>query len=78
MLPKTITIDSAGRITLPQPILEALGVSASYEAEVVVELTENGVILKPKDSAAPLTERIATMNLPVASWEQMKQEIEAG
>ena len=77
MSTQTITIDPAGRITLPQSVLEALGISASHETEVIIELTEVGVILKPKHPPTPLTEGIAAMNLPVAGWEQMEQEIEA-
>jgi AbrB family looped-hinge helix DNA binding protein len=73
---QTTTIDQAGRITLPKQILDALGVHP--EAEVVIELTETGVVIKPKHSTTPITERIAGMNLPVADWDQMEQEIEAG
>lgn len=78
MFAQTITIDQAGRITLPEPILNALGAPASGELEVVIELTEMGVIIKPKHPVAPITERIAAMGLPVADWEQMEDEIEAG
>lgn len=78
MLTQTITIDQAGRITLPQQVLDALGLSTSSETEVIIEFTTEGIVLKPKTSATPLTDRIAAMNLPVADWEQMEQEIEAG
>jgi len=76
MSTQTITIDRAGRITLPKQILDALGVYP--EAEVVIELMETGVVIKPKHPITPITERIAAMNLPVADWDQMEQEIEAG
>ena len=76
MFTQTITIDRAGRITLPKQILDALGVRP--EAEVVIELTETGLVIKPKHLITPITERIAAMNLPVADWDQMEQEIEAG
>lgn len=76
MFTQTITIDQAGRITLPKQILDALGVHP--EAEVVIELIETGVVIKPKYPISPITERIAAMNLPVADWDQMEQEIEAG
>ena len=76
MFTQTITIDRAGRITLPKQILDALGVYP--EAEVVIELMETGVVIKPKHLITPITERIAAMNLPVAEWDQMEQEIEAG
>lgn len=78
MLTHTITIDRAGRITLPRQVLDALGLSTSREIEVIIELTAEGIVLKPKISATPLTDHIAAMNLPVADWEQMEQEIAAG
>lgn len=75
MFTQAATIDSAGRLTLPKPILEALGVEQAHETEVVIELTEMGVVIKLKN--APITERLAAMNLPVDRWEQMEEEIEA-
>lgn len=74
MFAQTITIDRLGRITLPKQILDALGVQP--ETEVVIELADKEVVIKPKQSFTPITERIATMNLPVADWEQMEREIE--
>jgi bifunctional DNA-binding transcriptional regulator/antitoxin component of YhaV-PrlF toxin-antitoxin module len=76
MFAQTITIDRTGCITLPKQILDALGVHPM--AEVVIELTERGVVIRPQHPIASITERIAAMNLPVAGWEQMEQEIEAG
>ncbi len=76
MFAQTITIDQAGRITLPKQILDALDLHP--EAEVIIELTETGVVIKPKRSITPVTERIAALGLPVADWDQMEQEIEAG
>jgi AbrB family looped-hinge helix DNA binding protein len=76
MLAQTITIDQAGRITLPKQILDALKLQP--ETELVIEVIETGIVIRPKHLAAPLTERIAAMNLPVANWEQMEREIEAG
>jgi len=61
-------------ISLPKKILDALGVQ--LEAEVIIELMETGVVIKPKHPITPITERIAAMNLPVADWDQMEQEIE--
>ncbi len=78
MLAQTTTIDRAGRITLPKPILAALGVRALQETEVVIEVTEKGVVIKPTHAVTPLTDHVAAMELPVAGWEQMEQEIEAG
>jgi hypothetical protein len=47
------------------------------EAEVVVSLTNAGVLIKPKN-LSPITDRIAAMGLPVANWEQMETESERG
>ena len=76
MSPQTIVIDPAGRITLPKSALEALGVGP--DEEVILLLTDEGLVIKPKRTAATITGRIAAMNLPVADWEAMEQEIEAG
>jgi DNA-binding transcriptional regulator/RsmH inhibitor MraZ len=70
----TVLIDPGGRVTLPPQALDVLG----HETEVIMELTESGVMLRPKQSLHSITERIAAMNLPVADWPQMEQEIEAG
>lgn len=78
MFEQTITIDSRGRIILPEQILNAIGVQSKQETEVVVELTEAGILIKPKFQPTPITERIAAMNLPVADWVEMEKEIEAG
>jgi len=76
MFAQTITIDQAGCITLPRQILDALGVLP--QTELVIELKDIGAVIKPKYPAAPITARIAAMNLPVADWEVMEKEIEAG
>lgn len=78
MTSQTIVIDQTGRITLPASILAALGVEPSQEIEVIIELTDSGIVIKPKHSGTPITDRIAAMDLPVGDWEQMEQEIEAG
>ena len=76
MSPQTVVIDHAGRITLPKSALDALGVHP--DEEVTLSLTDEGLVIKPKRTAATITERIAAMNLPVADWETMEPEIEAG
>ncbi len=76
MFAQTITVERDGHITLPQQILDALGLHP--DAEVVVELTETGIVIKPKHTFTPITKHIASMNLPVAAWDQMEREIEAG
>ena len=78
MSPQTVTIDSSGHLTLPQPALDALGIEGDKVTEVVLELTGAGVVIKPKGALSPITARIAAMNLPVADWEQMEREIEEG
>jgi hypothetical protein len=74
----TVLIDPAGRMTLPPQALTALGAQSTRGVEVVIELTTAGVMLKPRQSLNPITERIATMNLPVADWPELEMEIEAG
>lgn len=68
-------IDQKGRVAIPASILESLGLRP--EAEVVVSLTNAGVLIKPKN-LSPITARIAAMSLPVAGWEQMETESEFG
>lgn len=48
------------------------------EAELIIELKDIGAVIKPQYSVAPITERIAAMNLPVSDWEVMEEEIVAG
>lgn len=76
MSTQTAVIDRAGRITLPRQALDALGVSA--EAEVVIETTDAGLLLRARRSPTPLTDAIAAMSLPVAGWEQMEAESQEG
>ncbi len=76
MLSQTIQIDKRGRIELPRKMREILGLLP--ETDVIVELTETGIFIKPKLTATPLTQKIADMDLPVADWGQMEQEIEQG
>jgi bifunctional DNA-binding transcriptional regulator/antitoxin component of YhaV-PrlF toxin-antitoxin module len=73
---ETVKIDHAGRVVLPKTILDASGIAP--EAEVVVESTEIGIVIRPKAKVGPITARIATMELPVADWEDMEREIVAG
>lgn len=76
MLPQTATVDRSGRIALSKSVIDALGMCPGEE--VTMHLTDEGVVIKPKHTAVPVTECIAAMNLPVADWETMEQEIEAG
>ena len=72
----TTTVDRQGRVKLPRQILDALGVQS--ETEIVIEITAAGALIKPHQTLTPITEKIAAMNLPVADWEQMEQEIVEG
>jgi bifunctional DNA-binding transcriptional regulator/antitoxin component of YhaV-PrlF toxin-antitoxin module len=72
----TLTIDQKGRIKLPWQIMESLGMKA--DTELIVEMTDFGLLLKPKSSRTPLTDQLAAMNLPAGDWEQMEAEINAG
>ncbi|MEA3339096.1 MAG: hypothetical protein U9R15_03935 [Chloroflexota bacterium] len=76
MFAQRATIDQDGRITLPQQILGVLGMSTPRETKVVIEVTNVGVVIKPERLTTPITARIAAMHLPVADWNQTKQEIE--
>jgi len=73
---ETSTIDQEGHIVLPKKILDAAGIDT--ETEVIIELTQDGVLLKSRQNLYPITKRIARMSLPVADWEQMEHEIEMG
>ena len=76
MLPQLATIDRAGRVVLPKSVLDALGTRPGEK--VTVRLIDGGVVIEPRRAAVSITKRIAAMNLPVADWETMEQEIEAG
>jgi len=76
MLSQMSTIDKNGRVALPKPMLDALGIVS--DSEVVIELTDVGIVIKSTNLTPSITQRIADMNLPVADWEEMEQEIDAG
>lgn len=73
---ETAHIDKAGRVALPAAALAVLG--AGPDAEVDIEITGDGVLIRPARTAPSITDRIAAMALPVSSWEEMEVEIEAG
>ena len=76
MLSQMSTVDKNGRVALPKSMLEALGIASN--SEVLIELTDVGIVIKSTTLTPSITQRIAEMNLPVADWEQMEQEIDAG
>ncbi len=75
MTENATTIDREGRVAIPLTMLDAIGLPP--EAEVVITLMYDGVLIKPK-TLSPITDRIAAMSLPVADWEQMETETELG
>jgi len=76
MLSQMSTIDKNGRVAIPKPMLDALGITS--DSEVVIELTDAGIVIKSTNLTPSITQRIADMNLPVADWDEMEQEIDAG
>jgi AbrB family looped-hinge helix DNA binding protein len=76
MLTQLAKVDQTGRITLPKEALDTLGLTS--EAEVIIETTNTEVVIRPQHPMQSITERIAQMNLPVADWQQMEEEIESG
>jgi AbrB family looped-hinge helix DNA binding protein len=76
MLSQMSTIDKNGRVALPKPMLDALGIAS--DSQVVIELTDAGIVIKSTNFTPSITQRIADMNLPVADWDEMEQEIDAG
>lgn len=73
---QTAKIDKKRRIILPKKMCDVIGFLP--ETDVIIELTNDGLFIKPKLSATPITKRIASMELPVTDWTQMEKEIETG
>jgi len=77
MFTQMVMIDNAGRITLPKKILQTLKIAP--KTEFILEITDKKeILIKPQKTSLSITEKIAAMNLPVANWLEMEQEIEAG
>lgn len=76
MFTQIIKIDENGSITLSPEIIEALGVGK--KTDITIELTKEGAIIKSKEKALSITDRIASMELPVNDWEDMEREINGG
>ncbi len=72
---QTCQIDSQGRITLPKDAFDLMGLLPNMN--VMLELTTS-IVIKPKQNLPPITAEIAKMELPVADWEEMAQEVEDG
>ena len=51
----TLTIDKAGRVVLPKPVRERLGLRAGSELEM--QETADGVVLKPVDRRPSLVRK---------------------
>ena len=73
MITESVKIDENWRITLPENIINALGIK--FNSELIIELSETVAIIKSKDSLNSITEGIASMNLPVSDWEQMEKKL---
>ena len=65
-------VDQSGRVTLPQAILDAAGITR--DAEVVIEASSERIVIRPRQLPT-ITARIAAMELPVADWPAMEDEI---
>ncbi|KHD07522.1 hypothetical protein PN36_25085 [Candidatus Thiomargarita nelsonii] len=76
MITQTCQIDSQGRITLPKDAFDLMGFLPNMN--VMLELTKASIVIKQKRNLPPITAEIAQMELPVADWEQMAQEVEEG
>lgn len=49
------------------------------KSEVILEVTDKAeILIKPKKPSLSITNKIASMSLPVANWLEMEQEIEVG
>jgi bifunctional DNA-binding transcriptional regulator/antitoxin component of YhaV-PrlF toxin-antitoxin module len=69
-----VIIDSVGRINLPKKILQTLRIAP--KSEVILEGSDKAeVLIKPKKTSLSITEKIASMNLPVGNWLEMEKEI---
>lgn len=69
-------IDKQGRIQLSEKLRQESGLLP--ETDVLIEIKDGGILIRPKLAATPITQRIAKMNLPVSDWEKMAEEISAG
>ncbi len=76
MLTLSCKIDPNGQITLPKDILKLFGWIPNMD--VILEMKKKNIVIRPQNSMPPITYEIANMDLPVADWEQMEQEIEEG
>jgi AbrB family looped-hinge helix DNA binding protein len=52
----TITIDGAGRVVIPKPLREALGITAGDSLQV--STSEQGLVLQPVRQKAPLIKEL--------------------
>ena len=76
ILTQSTHIDQSGRVLLPLPMLEAIGVAP--ETDVLVQVVGSDILIRSKRSLPPITAYLAEMALPVADWTQMEREIEEG
>ncbi len=76
MLKQIIKIDKRGRIEIPKKMREECGLFP--ETDALIEIKDDGILIKPKLTDTPITRRIAEMDLPVSEWKKMEKEIAEG
>ncbi|MFQ5605042.1 MAG: AbrB/MazE/SpoVT family DNA-binding domain-containing protein [bacterium] len=76
MLTQISKIDKQGRIELPDKMRKECGLLP--ETDVLIELKDDGIFIKPKLTTTPITQRIAEMDLPVSDWKEIEKEIAEG
>lgn len=73
---QTYRTDQAGRLTLSADLLAAIGIGP--DEVVILEFSNEAMIVRRQAGGTTITKRIAAMNLPVSDWKEMKREIEEG
>ena len=76
MATQVLKIDKHGRIQLPEKMRKTYGLFP--ETDVLIELKDDGIYIKPKLTATPITQKIAEMELPVSDWDEMEDEMAQG
>lgn len=76
MSPQIAIIDKNRNIQLTDEMCRTSGIQ--LDTEVIIEATKNGIFIRPKIENTPLTNKLINMQLPVADWEQLENEIEKG
>ncbi|MDQ7052653.1 MAG: AbrB/MazE/SpoVT family DNA-binding domain-containing protein [candidate division KSB1 bacterium] len=69
-------IDKQGRILILARVRKKYGLKP--DTEVYIEIQEDGIFIRHKPSATPISHKIGQMNLPVSEWDKMEDEIKKG